>query len=246
MLKFLNPFAYDEIIAKKTFWSSVGFLLILLLIFTLIASFIRIKDFLALQNYLSKQIEKIDTSKTNWSIETLSPIAIPEKNPIFVFDTSGEKKGKFITISKTNLNFFNKNFKLEAFKDFKANAKDLGSLATYLIIFALPSIFFYWYLALFLKYFLIALTLGFVVWLLLDFTPYNIQIRSAFGAAFHSLIVLIPIELIFSSLGAANLLIPIFKIFEINFFLISLIIYILFFLIAMLSIVVEKIAKVEK
>ena len=133
-----------------------------------------------LTGFVSDQISKFDAINVSGSASMNTPIHIPEKNPVFTIDMTGEEvkpttQRVIVTKEYVRYSLLKGPQKVEAKKILEPteNKPIVSQLLALLIIFILPSIVFYSFIALWLKYFILVLLAGTIIFLLAELTSYR-------------------------------------------------------------------------
>ena len=116
------------------------------------------------------------------------------------------------------------------FSQFNKVSEQVSQVIFFAAILILPTIMIFLYLILFLKYLFIALSLSFLFYILLDLAFFQTKFKRIFTTALYSTILFIPVELIFIGINE-EYLIPIQDFYKIKIYLLTSLIYLIFFLI---------------
>jgi len=134
------------------------------------------------------------------------PIRLPEKEPLVVINIKEdvEPGSERITVTKDflfyNFLFGQKEVPVGQLKNPSDNADIIGKLLLYLLLFILPSIVFFSFAGIWLKYFLFGLVIGTVAFLMADLTRFSRAWKDCVKAVFYSSVLVILVELVSSVL----------------------------------------------
>ena len=161
---------------------------------------------------IGEELSHINIS-TNGNFSADKVIIIPEGTGLIVIDVDATKnvKGAKFTLSKDSLfykPFWSKTQSI-TYKELskpKENLEKIVSFATFLASLLAPIILITAYFFFWMKYFLIALILGTVLYLLLDLTSYSMSYQKVLTTALFCLIWIVPIEVISTALDTGYLI----------------------------------------
>jgi hypothetical protein len=205
-------------ISERPAGKGVSFFTKVLLLAFLLMILIAIPKLIKLPGEISSQLNKFDALQLSGNFTMSSPIKLPELDPLFVFDTSGaftelSEERVLITSEKIFYRpFFGTHYvNTEQLKDLKRNRENVKRFLAALVFFVLPSIVFYAFVTVWLKYFLMILTLSIVLFVLLDLTHWRRTWKELFVVTCYASTLPVLAEVI---VGAVNpkLLIPIVSI----------------------------------
>jgi hypothetical protein len=211
------PSKWDGI-SQKTAGKGVGFFTKVLILAFALMILLAIPTMLKLPKEISDNLAKFDALQLNGNFTMSSPIKIPGSEPFFVFDTSGaytDLNEERVVITKAKI--FYKPFigthyvNTEQLKDLKKNRENVKRFMAALVFFVLPSILFYAFITIWLKYFLMILTLSILLFIVLDLTHWRRTWKELFVVSCYVSMLPVLAEVV---IGAINphLLIPVFSI----------------------------------
>lgn len=189
VLESCNPWKYDELSKKTTKETTKLFLKVLFLasVIFLIASLQKVSD---VQTGIGVEIQNIRSlvKQTN-----ATGFEFPKSSPIIVYSAKSEPTGRetvFVNDRAVWYKFFGKNYE----RDRSELEGAIPVLSSGILLFILPSILFYAYLFLAIKYLLFALVLATLYFLILDITPYALRWKQMFVVTVHALTLMMLLE----------------------------------------------------
>jgi len=211
------PSHWDEI-SQRSASQGISFFTKVLLLAFLVMILLAIPSMIKLPATISEQLNKFDTIQLSGDFNMSSPIKLPKSDPYFVFDTSGaftELTTERILITEDKI-FYRPLFgthyvNTEQLKDLKHNRDNVKRFLAALVFFVLPSILFYAFVTVWLKYFLMILTLSIILFVLLDLTHWRRTWKELFLAACYVSTVPVFAEVIVGAINS-KLLVPIVSI----------------------------------
>jgi hypothetical protein len=167
---------------------------------------------------ISDQLAKFDELTLSGNFTMSSPIKIPKSEPVFVFDTSGaftELTEERVLITKEKI-FYRPFLKThsqytEQLKDLKKNRENVKRFIAALIFFILPSVVFYAFAVVWLKYFLMILALSIILFVLLDLTHWRRTWKELFVISCYASTLPVLVEVALKAVNS-DLLMPILNI----------------------------------
>ncbi|MBS3128401.1 DUF1189 family protein [Candidatus Woesearchaeota archaeon] len=236
----LNGKHYGEI-AERPMSSGVFYILGLVVLAFFIMCIFGIPSVINFGNYIEDQMSKIDKIQIDGRILMYDAIKIPEEDPYFVIDaTNNSKKAESRKILITQEYFYWKPVVGEPKKvkmaDWFRNKESRNVIASFIFLISLlvlPGFLFWLLVLLFLKYLLIVTLFAGIFFIVLDLTRYKISFKKMFNICAYAATLLIFIEVIFIPLGT-DLLIPLFSIFWVQFYLVTLAIYLSLVILALI------------
>ncbi len=245
LISSVNPFQYKTLCLHPPS-KSLKFLLKLLLISYVIFLCLFVPKLFDIPDYLQEKISHVSSVDINGTFEMTAPVFIPDKDPWLVVDTSGnysDFKTARVIFTKEEIKYRTlKNFeeiKYGELKNVKEKSPEIAGLLSFFALFILPSFVFTGYFLLFLKYFLWAFVFGTATFLILDLTTFSVSYKKVFNAATFALVLVVPIEVIFLAINH-NYLLPIFEVFKIPFYAVTLLIYIILYLFGLVVLIYDS------
>lgn len=205
-------------ISERSMGNGIGFFSKVLLAAFVVMMLVHIPVLIKMPSFISEQLSKFDTLRLAGNFTMSSPIKLPRSEPVVIFDTSGAyteltSERVLITQNKVYYRPFFKTHSVntEELKDLRNNREQVKAFLAVLVFFLLPSILVYAYIAVWLKYFLMILTLAVMVFLLLDLTHWRRTWKELFVLSCYVSTLPVLAEVI---VGAINpdLLIPVLNI----------------------------------
>jgi hypothetical protein len=211
------PSHWAEISEMSAGRGIVFFTKVLVLAFVILI-LLAIPKLIKMPGEISGQLGKFDSLQLSGNFTMSSPIKLPKSEPVIIFDTSGaytELTTERVLITKEKI-FYRPFFKTysqytEQLKDLKRNREQVKKFLAVLAFFLLPSIVFYAFIAVWLKYFLMIFTLSIVLFVLLDLTHWRRTWKELFVVSCHASTVPVLAEVIVGAINA-KLLIPVLSI----------------------------------
>ena len=212
-----NPKYLDKT-TNKSFRHAVGYFTMLLAVAFVIMMLLYVPQVGLLPGFVSEQISKFDALNISGTVSMNAAIHIPEDKPLLTIDMTGEEikaKSQRVVITKDYL-LYNilqgpKKVNTKEVLDPTQHKPIVSQLMALIIIFILPSIVFYSFIALWLKYFLMVLAAGTLVFLLSELTHYRKKWTKTVKLACFAVGPVIAIEVISIPINT-DWLIPIFRI----------------------------------
>jgi len=200
-----NPKKFHEL-AEKPFWDSVKFMTKILVIAYIIMAILMIPKLVNLKDNIHSELSKFDTFSLKGEVTQSSQIKIPEKEPLIIIDASGDEiiPGKEkITVTRNSLfyKFFTrKEVPLNQIKEMSQNKSVVSKLFLYIMAFIFPSIVFFSFAGIWIKYFLFAIFIGTLVFLMADLTRFSQSWKTCFKSVFYASPIIILVEAVSSAL----------------------------------------------
>ena len=182
-----------------------------------------------LTGFVSEQISKFDAINVSGSVDMNTAIHVPETKPVLTIDMTGENvkpttQRVIITKDYVTYNLLKGTQKVNTKQLLEPtkNKPIVSQVLALFIIFILPSIVFYSFLALWIKYFLLVLIVGTLAFLLLDLTQYRKKWVKTIKLACFAVAPVIAIEVISIPFNT-DWLIPLFRILGIPIYVIGIV-----------------------
>jgi len=213
--------------SNASFWQASGYVAKILSVAFLIMLILFIPQFGLLPAFVSKQISKFDSIQVSGSVNMSSAIRIPERDPTLIIDMT-EKETQLgaerALITKDyvyyRLLYGQQKIETKKIKEPTENKPVVSQLVTIMFIFVLPSVVFYAYLALIIKYLILIFLSGTIVFFLLDLTHYRQSWWRMIKLSCYASTAVIAAEVISIPLNT-EWLVPLFAIAGINIYLVS-------------------------
>lgn len=239
-----NPFGYEHI-SHKGVRKSVNYLLLILLLAFFIAGVFSVPKLFDLKDYFDNELSKFSELKLGGKINMTSPIYLPLQDTKIIIDTTGThteigKEKLLITKDKIHYRPYKKvmSMSTDVVKDLGENKDKISQLAVIVFLLILPSFIIAGYVLLFLKYLIIVLLSSLIIYFLLDLTEFRQRWRKTFAITAHAVTIMVLIEVL-SVLFSTRWLVPMFSVFGVNFYLVSLILFLILTMIS-LAMVIQK------
>ncbi len=173
-------YAHWSEICQRPAGRALGFFSKVLVLAFVVMLLLAIPTFIKLPREISEQLAKFEVLQFSGNFTMTSPIKLPKNEPVLIVDTSGaytELTSERLLITREKVMYrplFNTvELSTAELKDWKRNREPVNALLAVLAFFLLPSIVFYAYLAVWLKYFVLLLVLSVVLFVLLDLTHWR-------------------------------------------------------------------------
>ena len=250
LISSVNPFAYKTLCIHP-FSKSVKFFSKLLVVFYVVFILLLVPKFMEIPSYVNEKISHIAFVDINGTFDMTEPIFIPDKNPFLVVDTSGnfsDLKSAGLIFTKDIVKYkilgsFDE-AKYSDLKNVKSKSAEISSLLVFFIIMLIPSFVITGYFIFLLKYLALSFIFGTATFLLLDLTTFSVSYKKILNTAGFSLIAVIPFELVFLGINQEYLL-PLFDIFRIQFYAVTLLLYLILYLFALAVVINDSKSKID-
>ncbi len=205
-------------LSEKSAGRGVLFFSKALLLAFVVMMLLAIPSLLRMPKEISDQLGKFDVLQLSGNFTMSSPIRLPRSDPFFVFDTSGAYTAltsERVLITKDKI--FYRPFvrthyvNTEQLKDLKNNRENVKRFLAATVFFILPSVLFYAFIMVWLKYFLMIFTLSIILFVLLDLTHWRRTWKELFVTTCYASTLPVLAEVV---LGAVKpvLLVPVLSI----------------------------------
>jgi len=212
-----NPGKLDKY-TNRSFGHCVGYFTMILAFSFVIMMVCYAPQVGRLTGFVSEQVSKFDAFNVSGSVDMSTAIHVPEKKPVLTVDMTGEDvkpTTQRVIITKDYVLYnllkgtqkVNTKHLLEPTK----NKPVVSQVLALFIIFILPSVVFYSFIALWIKYFLLILVIGTLAFLLVDLTQYRKKWVKTLKLACFAAAPVIAIEIISIPFNT-DWLIPLFRI----------------------------------
>ncbi|MBW3001832.1 DUF1189 family protein [Candidatus Woesearchaeota archaeon] len=227
-----NPRKLDKY-TNRSFGHCVGYFTMILAFAFVIMMVCYAPQVGRLTGFVSEQMSKFDAINVSGSVDMNSAIHIPEKKPVLTIDMTGEDvkpTTQRVIITKDYVLYsLLKGTEKVGTKQLLEPTKNrpiVSQVLALFIIFILPSIVFYSFIALWIKYFLLILIIGTLTFLLLDLTQYRKKWVKTIKLACFAAAPVIAIEVISIPFNT-DWLIPLFRIVGISIYVIGIVLLLL-------------------
>lgn len=205
------PPRYKQL-SEKPFSSSVWFMTKMLALAFVISGLFFIPAIIGLNGALSEGLEGFSAASVQTSLAQNSPFSFPVVNPWIVVDLNSNLSlsKELVVIDKevVHYRFFNVgNITQSELSSPIENKGRVAGFLTKLIILLLPGITLFLFVRYWVKYFLIALLMGTLFFVLLELTQYRLKFKRMLSIAAHAVSPIIILEVVSSALYA-NYLLP--------------------------------------
>ncbi|MBD3303710.1 DUF1189 domain-containing protein [Candidatus Woesearchaeota archaeon] len=242
-----NPRKLDKF-TNRSFGHCIGYFTMILAFSFVIMMVCYAPQVGLLTGFVSEQISKFDALNVSGSVDMSTAIHVPEKKPVLTIDMTGEDvkpAAQRVIITKDyvwyNLLKGTQKVKTRHLLEPTKNKPVVSQVLALFIIFILPSIVFYSFIALWIKYFLLILIIGTLAFLLVDLTQYRKKWVKTLKLACFAAAPVIAIEVISIPFNT-DWLIPLFRIVGIPIYVIGIV---LLLVLTMLIVILTHYFKAE-
>lgn len=242
-----NPRMLDQF-TNRSFGHCVGYFTMILAFSFVVMMVCYAPQVGLLTGFVSEQISKFDALNVSGSVDMSTAIHVPEKKPVLTIDmTGGDVKPttQRVIITKDyvlyNLLKGTEKVNTKQLLEPTKNKPVVSQVLALFIIFILPSVVFYSFIALWIKYFLLILIIGTLAFLLVDLTQYRKKWVKTLKLACFAAAPVIAIEVISIPFNT-DWLIPLFRIVGIPIYVIGIV---LLLVLTMLVVVLTHYFKAE-
>ena len=237
----LNGKNYGEI-AERPASSGVKYIFCLVVISFFIMCIFGVPSVISFGEYIDNQMSKIDKIQIDGKILMNEPILIPEENPIIAIDaTDNTKKAEAQRMLITQEYFYWKPFtggepKRVKMADWFRDPESRNAITSFIFLLSLlilPGFLFWLLVLLFIKYLLIVILFAGIFFIIFDLKKYKTSFKKIFNICAYAATLLIFVEVIFIPIDT-DLLLPLFSIFWIQFYLVTLVLYLTLVILALL------------
>jgi hypothetical protein len=205
-------------ISQRPMGKGIGFFSKTLVFAFFVMLLLAIPTLIKMPTVISEHLGRFDTLQLSGKVEMSSPIKLPKSEPLIVLDTSGaydELTTERVLITKDRVQYRpfirTRSVDTAELKDLKNNRAKVRTFLAALAFFILPSAFFYMYVIVWLKYFLMMFALALIVFVLLDLTHWRRTFKELFVIGCYVSLVPVLAEVVVSGINA-HWLIPIVNI----------------------------------
>jgi hypothetical protein len=240
VLKSLNHHYYRELSERRVESALIYFFALLLFGFVL-AGILSLPLLFFLKADVDEGLLAINTFKINADFETVRPISLPSQQPLITLDTTNQKtidtEVLLITNDKMYYQLLNKKGEvaLKEF-DFTSNRKQSTGSFMWLLIFLIPSIFSFYYLAYLLKYIIIIFITILVGFVLAKMMKNIIEFRETVVLAIYTSTAMVLLEVLSLPFFIKKYLLTYTPFVGLNISLVAITIYLILFAIAVRTI----------
>ncbi len=230
-----NPFKYTKLIENSSY-KATKFLIKILIIAFILSMILYIPSLADVPDFIDRQLKKVDEVHVSGNFTLSDPIVLPEENPLLIVDTnhaySSVGNALFLfTDTSISFNQFGEVIQVEysELKEFYKVTDKLSKMIFFIVLLTIPTFALMVYLTFLIKYFLIAFVSSALFYLLLDLTFLQVSFRRIFTISLYSTIILVLLEQILIPIKE-DLLYASFGFLWIKFYVVSTLIYLIFFL----------------
>ncbi|MBN1644791.1 DUF1189 family protein [Candidatus Woesearchaeota archaeon] len=221
-----DPREFNKLI-NAPFWDSVKYFTKILAIAYIIMAILLVPKLVTLKSEIQDQLSKFDSFSVTGIVSQSESIRIPAKEPLIVIDATGSEvipNKERITITRDSLfyKFFagRKEIPLNQIK--QMDKPVVSRLIIYFFIFILPSLVFFTFGSFWLKYFLFAVLIGTIVFLMADLTRFSQPWKTCVKSAYYTSTLIILVEVVSSAIYA-KWMVSLFSFWNLNIYLVPLV-----------------------
>lgn len=229
----MHPKSYAELSSRKI-RDGPKYLLSILFAAFILMSIIFIPKVISMDDYISSELSKFEVLSINISEEMSSPIEMPGKNPQIIIDTadsSREMGNEKVLIAGSSLYFrpYGKvrSYNLSEFKDITSKKDETSGLLTFFAVMLVPTILITSYAMFFVKYTVTILIAAVLLFAGLRLAKKDLGILKCLNIAVYASTPMVLIEVISIPFNS-NMLMQVFQVMGVNFYLVTLLIYLVF------------------
>ena len=228
-LRTLNPRYYTEL-ADKEISKAVKYFLTIILIAFIIAEIIALPKILTLKSDFEKGLLEISEFKIDADFQTLKPISLPRDRPLITLDTTDNKTRDtellLVTDETMYYNISGKSNEITLSEyDFTQNKESSKKLLIAMILFILPSILIFYYLAYAIKYLVIIIALSFISFALAKLMKNKITLRQSVVLALYTSTIMVFLEILTIPFQIRKYIITFSPILGVNFSIVAITLY---------------------
>jgi hypothetical protein len=226
----LHPKTYSdlsEVRVKKSF----NYLLALLLASFILMLIVSIPALINMPEYLKEELNKFETFNISIDIEMSEPAMFTEKDPQVIIDTTTDRtelgrEKVLITDEVISYRPYGKTrtTDISEFEDLTNKKEETAVFLTFLAILLIPSILITAYLMFLIKYLVIILVFTLLLFISVRIAKKDLGFKKAFNTALYAATPMILLEVILIPFNS-KYLVQIFQIMGMNFYLVTLLIY---------------------
>ncbi|MBD3362035.1 DUF1189 domain-containing protein [Candidatus Woesearchaeota archaeon] len=221
-----NPKWYDTLV-DAPISKGIKYYTKILVIAYLVMVILLIPSLVSLKSDIQDELTKFEQFEAKGTVLQSSAIQIPEKEPLIIIDATGNEVNpgrEKVTITRDSLyyKFFagRKEVPLSQIKNLDKPV--VSKLLLYILLFIAPSVIFYTFAGIWLKYFLFAFLVGTIVFLMADLTRFSQPWRKCVLATCYSSTIIISVETV-SSAVYSKWMVPLVSFWNLHIYLIPLV-----------------------
>lgn len=226
----LNPKNYSHLPSRGV-KRAFGHLLAVLLASFVIMSIVALPNIIDLPEDIKGELSKFEKLNITIDVEMSSPVKIKGGDPQIIVDTTGaftELGSEKLLITEDNIFFrpyaMTRTYNLSEFKDLTTKKDELSTVLTLLAIILIPTVLITSFAMLLIKYIITILAASILLFVLARLIKKDIGFGKSVNIALFASTPMILVEVIFIPFNS-KYLIPIFQLMGMNFYLITLFIY---------------------
>ncbi len=227
----LTPRNYSGL-STRSIRGGVKYILALLFASFIIMCIMAMPKIASMPNYIESELSKFDKLNISIDIETSSPVGIPGENPQIIIDANSEAvMGDEKLLITGDYLFYRpygvtKAYNISEYGDVTIKKQDISRLLTLLVIILIPTLLITAYLLFLVKYIITILALAVILFIVLRLMKKELGFFKSLNIAIYAATPMILLEVIFIPLSAKYLY-PIFQFIGMNYYAITLALYVL-------------------
>ncbi len=227
----LHPQSYTELSSRSI---RKGFMYILELLFAsfIIMCIISLPNIINLPGYIEMELSRFDKLNITIDAEMNSPVKLTQEDPQIIIDTTGkttELGDEKLLITEDYVYYrpyaMTRTYNLSEFKEITTKKEEISKALTFLAILLIPTILITSYIMFLIKYIITIVAAALLLFIIARIVKKDIGLKRSVNTAIYAATPIVLIEVIFIPFNS-RYLIPVFQIMGMNFYLITLIIYI--------------------
>ena len=227
----LHPRNYTGL-SSRSIRKGVMYIIALLFASFIIMCIISLPNIISLPGYIENELSRFDKLNITIDAEMNSPVKLTREDPQIIIDTTGkttELGDEKVLITDSMLYYrpygTTKEYNLSEFKDPTTKSEELSRLLAFGAILLLPTILITSYVMFLIKYAATILIASLLIFLIARIAKKDMGIKRSINTAIYAATPMVLIEVVFIPFNS-KYLVPLFQMMGMNFYLITLIIYI--------------------
>ncbi|MBN2111859.1 DUF1189 family protein [Candidatus Woesearchaeota archaeon] len=228
----MNPKTYSDLSETKI-KKSFSYLLALLFASFILMSIIALPRIISMPGYIKGELGKFDTFNISIDIEMSKPVMITAEDPQIIVDTTTNRTtlGKEKILITDEIIAYRpygraRTQDLSEFEDLTAKKEETSRFLTFLAILLMPTILITAYIMFLLKYLALILVVTLLLFIGVRIAKKDLPLKKSLNTAVYAATPMILIEVVFIPFSSKYLF-PIFQIMGMNFYLVTLAVYLI-------------------
>lgn len=239
---FFPPRYYQ--LADKPFSKSLIYLSKVLLLAFLVAGILFVPKLFLLKDTVESELSKFESFSVSGDVKQSDKITIPKHNPWVVVDLNSNLTltKEIIVIDKETIKYRFlgiKSIPREDLKDISAHRDGASRFLTAMLLLMLPGVALLLYIRSWLKYFLLIVVMGTVVFLVMELSKLRLSWKQMLNIAGHALTGVIFIEVISAAITTAYL-IPVLRFLGVSIYAITTAVFVFMMIVGVVGYHIEE------